>query len=435
MMIPAEFSMPEYFKAHAKTDVIYLYFEKDKIYTPKTRVMLKKAPVDVSVLVQFKQMKYESLTVLVETVGDAYAPIAINMNQVHVKGNAQCDLEITVEPNGATVVGSVVAKDTTAEFGTSTIGDMVQSVNFAKQQELRPNKTPFDVEVMLDVTMKSRVQVFYSTFLRGLVVPNSKVTFAFNSADEKISLDGSVPLRSGEIIYLNSSFYVKEGRIDFSSTDQGFDPYVTLRAETREKDEYNNNVTISLTVDHQRISDLSPKLTSSPAKSEKQIMELLGSFVSANSDNMASFMLATGDYALQTIVIRKVENALRDLLNFDILSIRTMVVQNALKYSMSQGSERQGMNVSNFFDNTTVYVGKYFGNALYADAMLRLTYDKNRVNDGTTLQGLTFEPEIGFEMESPLANIRWGLTPDLSDLSRSKISIVPSLTLSWKFNY
>ena len=288
---------------------------------------------------------------------------------------------------------------------------------------------------MLDVTMKSRVQVFYSTFLRGLVVPNSKVTFAFNSADEKISLDGSVPLRSGEIIYLNSSFYVKEGRIDFSSTDQGFDPYVTLRAETREKDEYNNNVTISLTVDHQRISDLSPKLTSSPAKSEKQIMELLGSFVSANSDNMASFMLATGDYALQTIVIRKVENALRDLLNFDILSIRTMVVQNALKYSMSQGSERQGMNVSNFFDNTTVYVGKYFGNALYADAMLRLTYDKNRVNDGTTLQGLTFEPEIGFEMESPLANIRWGLTPDLSDLSRSKISIVPSLTLSWKFNY
>ena len=164
-------------------------------------------------------------------------------------------------------------------------------------------------------------------------------------------------------------------------------------------------------------------------------MELLGSFVSANSDNMASFMLATGDYALQTIVIRKVENALRDLLNFDILSIRTMVVQNALKYSMSQGSERQGMNVSNFFDNTTVYVGKYFGNALYADAMLRLTYDKNRVNDGTTLQGLTFEPEIGFEMESPLANIRWGLTPDLSYLSRSKISIVPSLTLSWKFNY
>ena len=111
------------------------------------------------------------------------------------------------------------------------------------------------------------------------------------------------------------------------------------------------------------------------------------------------------------------------------------LMENALKYSMSQGSERQGMNVSNFFDNTTVYVGKYFGNALYADAMLRLTYDKNRVNDGTTLQGLTFEPEIGFEMESPLANIRWGLTPDLSDLSRSKISIVPSLTLSWKFNY
>lgn len=435
MIIPAEFSMPEYFSAHAKTDVIYLNFEKDRIYTPKTRLMLKKAPVDVTVIVQCNKTVYESTTVLVETVGDAYAPVNVNMNQVHVKGNAQCDLEISVENTSCTVVGSIVTKDTTAEFGTTTINDMVQTVNQNRIQELRPNKPPFDVEVMLDVTMQSRVQVFYSSFLRGLVVPNSRVTYAFNSADEKVTLDGSVPLRSGEIIYLNSSFYIKEGRIDFSSEDGDFDPYVTIRAETREKDSSNNDVKINLAIDHQKISNLSPKLTSSPAKSEKEIMEMLGSFVTANSDDMASFMLATGDYALQTMVIRKIETALRDFLNFDILSIRTMVVQNALKYSMEQNSERQGMNVSNFFDNTTVYIGKYFGNSLYADAMVRLVYDKNRVGDGSTIQGLTFQPEIGFEMESPLANIRWGLASDLSDIARSKINIVPSLTLSWEFNY
>ena len=93
------------------------------------------------------------------------------------------------------------------------------------------------------------------------------------------------------------------------------------------------------------------------------------------------------------------------------------------------------MTISNFFDNTTVYVGKYLGNSLYLDALLRLSYNKNRINDESTLQGLIFKPEIGLEMESPLANIRWSLAPDLSDLSRNRIMLIPSLTLSWKFNY
>lgn len=428
-IIPAEFSMPEYFKNHAKTDIIYIFLAKDQIFTPKTRCLLKRSPVDVTVNVQFNKMAFESVSVLVKTVDETYAPVNINMNQVHVKGNVQTDLDITVENEAITVLGSIVAKDTTAEFGTTTINDVVSNFNQVQSDD------SVNVQVILDVTMKNRVQVYYSSFLRGLVVPSSQVVFKYNSIDDKMTLDGDVPLRSGEFIYLNSSFYIKEGNISFSEDDSGIDPYVSLRAETRELDEDNNEVTISLAVDHQKVSNLSPKLTSSPAKSEKQIMELLGNFVSANSENMTSFMLATGDYALQTMVMRKIENGLRDFLNFDILSIRTMVVQNALKYSISRESERQGINISNFFDNTTVYIGKYFSKALYADAMLRLSYNKNRINDATTLQGLIFKPEIGFELESPLAKIRWSVAPDLSDLSQSRIMIIPSLTLSWKFNF
>uniref|UniRef100_UPI00298E92D1 translocation/assembly module TamB domain-containing protein n=1 Tax=Treponema sp. TaxID=166 RepID=UPI00298E92D1 len=429
MIIPAEFSMPQFFKAHAKTDVIYLHFDKDTISTPKTRCMLKRTPVDVTVNVFFKKMHLDNISVLVKTLDDNYAPININMNQVHVKGNAQVDLDINVDNELIAVQGALTVKDATAEFGTSTVDDIVAAFNTSDVQE------ESNVQVNLDVTMQSRVQVYYGSFLRGLVVPGSRVTFAYDMFDDKMTLDGDVPLRSGEIIYLNSSFYVKEGRITFSEKDNGVDPYVSLRAETRERDDNNNDVTISLSVDHQKISELSPKLTSSPAKSEKEIMELLGSFVSAQSDSMASFILATGDYALQTMVVRRVENALRDFLNFDILSIRSMVVQNAVKYGISPESSKQGMTISNFFDNTTVYVGKYLGNSLYLDALLRLSYNKNRINDESTLQGLIFKPEIGLEMESPLANIRWSLAPDLSDLSRNRIMLIPSLTLSWKFNY
>lgn len=428
-IIPAEFSIPTYFKKHAYTDVIYINMSKNKIATSKTRCVLRRALVDVTLTAEFNNLVYDGINILVKTVDDYYAPVDVNMNYIHVKGNAQVDLDISVGVDSTTVLGSVVAKDTTAEFGTTTIEDVV--LNFNQQESNEEN----DVELKLDVTMKSRVQVFYSSFLRGLVVPDSKVVVTHTSEDEKTTLDGTVPLRSGEIIYLNSSFYIKEGLIEFSENDEGINPFVSLRAEIRERDESDNDVTISLAVDHQRISELSPKLSSSPAKSEKEIMELLGNIVTANSSDMSSFMLATGDYALQTMVMRKVENALRDLLNFDILSIRTMVVQNALKYSVSKDSDRQGINISNFFDNTTVYIGKYLGSDLYADAMFRLAYDKSRKNDGSTLQGLVLKPEIGLEMESPIANIRWSVAPDLSDLSRQKIMFVPSLTLSWSFNY
>lgn len=430
-LIPAEFSMPDYFTAHAKTDVINIYMGKDIIYIPTTRCLLRRSPVDVTVNIQFKKMQLEIVTINVKTVNDAYAPVNINMDQVHVKGNAQLDLEIVIDGESTIVTGDITAKDTTAEFGTSNLDDVV--TNLSNSNENSDNN--MDVQVMLDVKMQKRVQVYYSSFLRGLVVPGSEVVFSYNSAYDKMMLNGDVPLRSGEIIYLNSSFYIKEGRILFSEEDDGIDPFVSIKAETREVDSMNNDVTISLEVEHQKLSNLTPKLTATPAKSEKEIMEILGNIVTGKSESAGNFGLAIGDYALQTMVMRKVENALRDFLNFDILSIRTMVVQNALKYSISRDSERQGVNISNFFDNTTVYIGKYFGNALYADALIRLSYNKNRVNDASTLQGLVFKPEIGFEMAAPFANIRWSLAPDLSEIARNNIVIIPALTLSWKFNY
>ena len=427
----AEFCMPSFFTAHAKTNVINLFVEKDVIYTELTRFNVKRSLVDVSVTIQFNKTAFENVVVIVRTANNTYAPVNIDMNQIHVKGNGKLDLEISVDSDSVLVSGNITAKDTNAEFGNSSLSDYAASMNSSHNE----NSGSMETEVLLDIKMEKRVQVFYGSFLRTLVVPGSEITFMYNSLDEKMSFNGDIPVKSGEIIYLNSSFYIKNGRILFSPKDENFDPYVWLTAETRENDESGNEILITLSVDHQRISELSPKLTSSPARSEKEIMEILGNMAIANSDNVGAFMLATGDYALQTMLMRKVENSLRDFFNFDILSLRTMVVQNALKNSLSQSSDSRGMNIGNFLDNTTVYIGKYFGSDLYADALLRLSYEKGRLNDDSAWQGLVLKPEFGFEMAAPFANIRWSIAPALSDLARNNIVIIPSLTLSWKFNY
>ena len=146
-------------------------------------------------------------------------------------------------------------------------------------------------------------------------------------------------------------------------------------------------------------------------------------------------VVATGDWFAQTVFVRKIENALRDLCNFDIFSLRTSLLQNAINNGILGSASTESNNIGNYFDNSTVYIGKYFGNDIYVDAMLQWTYDQNAVSEGQDSTGrLVFRPEIGFELAAPFANIRWQMAPDLQNLQNS---LVPdtSITLSWRIAF
>ena len=192
---------------------------------------------------------------------------------------------------------------------------------------------------------------------------------------------------------------------------------------------------------NQYLSDFNPTFSSIPAKSETQIRAMLGQLAVADSKNVSSFLLATGDYAIQSTIGRSIENKLRDFLNFDILSVRTSVLQNTVKLGMNgnsrtaENSQKQNFGVGNFLDNSTVYIGKYFGSALYADVLMHWTYDESRIDDKMTAGGLVFKPEFGLELESPFANIRWTTAPDIDAMLNNRIVSSTSITLSWKFSF
>ena len=91
--------------------------------------------------------------------------------------------------------------------------------------------------------------------------------------------------------------------------------------------------------------------------------------------------------------------------------------------------------IGNLFDNSTVYIGKYFGSDVYADALLHWTYDKKIAGSGEAVgEGLVFQPEIGLEFNAPFANIRWNFAPDLSDFQESWAKST-SITLSWRLAF
>ena len=95
------------------------------------------------------------------------------------------------------------------------------------------------------------------------------------------------------------------------------------------------------------------------------------------------------------------------------------------------------MTIGNYFDNTTVYMGKYLGSALYVDGLLHFSYydslsAQNAGNKQVVYQNLLFQPEIGLEVTTPLFMLRWALTPAHPD---TLFVADNSVTLSWKFSY
>ncbi len=436
-IVPAEFSCPDFFRRPATTEKITLFMSEQEFYTEPTRCTLRRQPVDVTVNVQMNGFAFESLGVHVQTVEERFVPLNMNLSEIHVKGDFLANLDILYEDGRTSVSGELVARDTNAEFGATRLNEIF--AGFAQPFHGDDDETS-NTDVALNIRTESRVQISYSSYLRAVVAPGSEIEVTYFGDQNRLLLDGIVPIRSGELSYLNTNFYIKEGVVHFSDNDESFDPRITVRAETKTRDENGDSVTVSLSVENQHLSELSPRLSASPAKSEREIMEILGTIITADSSNIADFALAYGDQTIQTVFTRKLENALRDFFNFDIFSLRTMVVQNAVKQGIGRSSSGDGQGsfsnpAGNYLDGTTVYIGKYLGDSMFVDAMLRMDYDENRTGDKYTLNGLSFRSEIGFELESPFANVRWSMSPDFEDLVNMRLVQNTALTLSWKFNF
>jgi hypothetical protein len=151
-----------------------------------------------------------------------------------------------------------------------------------------------------------------------------------------------------------------------------------------------------------------------------------------------SLVGTTGDLILQVNLMRRIENTLRELLKVDILSLRATWLQNVLATNVDANETRQRMTLGSVFNNSTLYVGKYFADAMYADAMLHFLYDESRILEDPELSGMIFQPEIGLEIAAPFATLRWSFAPEIYswDSFVSPSSWVPAtaITLSWRWD-
>lgn len=422
--------LPEYIAEPMTAHEVTILAEGDTFNAEKVLFDVGKSQALVGISVDMDRWSLESIDVSVRSANGTLLPAHFDIAYADCSADADINLNVNMTGKDISITGAVNAYNGLVELHAGQQED-------DEEPSMESNGR---VYIDLSLSISQKAELYYpdkdNPLIRGLVTTQQPVRLIMDSDTADVSIKGSLILRGGEILYLNRNFYLREGSIEFNENGGDFDPRISFRAEIRERDAEGKLVKITLSADRQKLSQLSPVLSSDPSKTEDEIRLLLGAALIAESGStpgevLASVAASGFDFLLQNSLFRQLENRLRDLCNFDIFSFRTPFIQQALLSAMNNSEEPTSLG--NFFDNTTVYIGKYIGNTIYLDAMLRFVYQENN-SGGNVTHKLAFQPEVGLELPSPFATIRWSIAPDITSAKNLWVPYT-SISLSWSFKF
>jgi hypothetical protein len=352
-------------------------------------------------------------------------PFNFDIAGVRARGNALGDLNLSMENKEImTITGNIDADDTEITL------DAVQ-MEAALSGTV---ETHMDVITDVHITAGRRVEFLWPStetpFLRAYGDAGTGVRITGDTRIPHFALDGDISLRGGELYHLQRSFYIREGQIDFNGNDPRIDPRISARAETRDRND-EGPVTITMIVDNMPLSELLtsiPRYESTPALSQSEIYSLLGQAPPTGTETVVTnanpFLGTLAEMVLQTVVFRRVERQIRNILGVDMFSFRTQILQNTIFEAIRDREPgEQPSTMGNYLDNTAVFVGKYIGEELFFQGIISFRYDQYRKEYG----GMILEPEIGLDMRTPLFDVRWNVAlqhPEDLFVSDQSISLV-----------
>jgi len=297
----------------------------------------------------------------------------------------------------------------------------------------------FNSVVNVKITVGSKVEFIWPTSSPILRATPEMGTVIYVSSDTQAgqyTLDGNVKIRSGELYYFDRNFYIRQGNLVLKENETKFAPRISARAEIKDRSD-SGTVTIAMIIDNQPLFSFQPRFEANPSMTQLEIYSILGQnftivqtednidevrhlLLSSTTDLLTQF-IAGSDALSQLAIGRQFERQVRNFMKLDTFSVRTRIFQNFVvtsasrlsQYSDPNAADRNRVGLGNFIDNTSVFVGKYIGQDMFVQGILTLKYDENRTNvqNRNVFGGMTFEPDLGIELQSPFLTIRWDFFP------------------------
>jgi len=396
----------------------------------------------------------ETFELVIEVPRETPLPAKANVSGIIADGRASGRFVLANSADLFSVSGKIGVESTTIILDINAMNAQMAAAagpsalpasgRNARPASSAPPPIPFvPVKVELELVSGKKVEFNWPSadlpILRGYANVGDSIKIAFNGLDGTFSLGGTVGFRGGEVFYFLRSFYIRQGYIKFNENEVRFDPELSVSAEIRDQNE-EGPVTVSMIVDQAPLSAFTPRFESTPALSQAEIFSMLGQNLvgtesaTGSSQSQAALLSASSDFLTQFNVIRVFERNARDALGLDLFSVRTQFIQNALFTAtgiIDEPVDRNG-GLGNYFDNTTVYMGKFLGSDIYLQALLSVQINDADVSD--TLGVVELEPNFGIEWKTPLFLLNWNFSPNLNNPERLFIDD-HSFTFTWRKSF
>jgi translocation and assembly module TamB len=387
---------------------------------------------------------------------DHWAPLAFDItlataaqSQLHLRarfGRLNADglvtgqMRIAGDDRKTSLTGNFFVSDCRITLGQAAPGKFV------------PEEIP--TFVTLGVQTGKRVEFYWPTenlpVVRTTAAPGGSLAITYRGDNGAYTIKGGAGVQGGEIYYFDRSFVMKKGSITFDENQDSFDPRITARAEVREWDpNTGEEVKVYLDADS-TLSKFSPRFSSDPARSSDTLLAMIGAPIvnRAETQGLGMAALVYSDIVTQGLILRPFEQKVRQMLNLDMFSVRTQIIQNLVAQKVF------GTTV-NPLDNTSVSLGKYIGNDLFLELLVRLQspqlatgaplasgslpYEDLRTGatippGSLTLFGTGLQPdlELSIEWATPLFLLTWSWVPQHPE---SMFLSDNSLAFSWRIAY
>jgi hypothetical protein len=338
-------------------------------------------------------------------------PFGLALMGVASHGNASGDLTLSLADMILAVSGDLTADETEIILNADEIAAFQQSPDSIPQPP---------IPVVIDILLKSgrKVEVLWPNaawpILQATTDTRTSIRLKSDTVTHDFSIAGNAHIRGGEIFYFERSFYIRQGVIAFNENQNRFEPRISVRAEVR--DQVNTGpVTIAMIVDNAPLQSFTARFEASPPLSQIEIFSLLGQNITGISTEGESDqipLLTSGTDFLASYVYRRFQRWVRDMTPLDMLSFRTQLGQNLLIQGIRRSQDRETTEkstsgIGNYFDNTTVFIGKYLTSDMFFQGMVSLRYNENRiVLNSLTWGDYTLEPDFGLELRGPLFDIQ-----------------------------
>jgi translocation and assembly module TamB len=358
------------------------------------------------------------------TDGQSTAHLRARFGRLNADGFATGQIKISGNDRSTNVTGSLVVGDCRITLGDALAGKFV----------------PEDPPTFVSLTAETGRRVEFSwpsesfPVLRTTASPGGKIAITYRGDTGAYTVKGTAGVQGGEIYYFDRSFILKKGSITFNEDQASFDPRITARAEVREWDpETAEEVKIYLDADS-TLSRFSPRFSSDPPRSDSVLLAMIGAplLTRAETQGLGMAALVYSDILSQSWILRPFEQKVRQLLNLDMFSIRTQLIQNLVAQKIF------GSTV-NPLDNTSVSLGKYLGNDLFLEMLVRLQSQQlpagvSAPSGSLAASGIGLQPdlELNLEWATPFFLLDWTFLPKHPE---SLFLTDNTLALSWRFSY